>query len=71
MLCVIFKVRQWANTAPAVGIARIIYRYASLLLDMAAMCARSAILISVATAPTMENARKYGERRWTCEINEL
>lgn len=62
-LCVFFKVRQWANTAPAVGIAVIIYRYAFLLFHAAAMYAQSVILIFAITAPTMENARKYGERR--------
>ena len=71
MLCVISKVRQWANTAPAVGIAWIFYQFVFLLSGMVAMYVQSAISVFAITAPTMENARKYGERRWIYEANEL
>ena len=63
MLCVIFKVSQWVNTAPAVRIARIICQLAFLLFHAAALWSASAILISVATALIIQNVRKYGERR--------
>lgn len=71
MLCVIFKVRQSANTAHVVGIVRIIHRCVFLLSDMAAMCVRSAISVFATTAPTTASARKFGERRWIYETNEL
>lgn len=71
MLCVYFKESQQANIAPVVGIAQSTYALVALLFLMVAMCVRSVILISVAIALAMENARKYGERRWTCEIDEL
>lgn len=61
MLCVIFKVRQWVNTAPAVRIAVIIYQLAFLLFHAAAMYVQSVILIFAITAPTTASARKYGE----------
>lgn len=71
MLCVIFKVRQWANTAPAVRIAVIIYQFAFLLFHAVAMYVQSVILIFATTALTIANAKKYGERRWTYEADEL
>lgn len=63
MLCVIFKVRQSANTAPAVGVAVIIYLCAFLSSDMAVMQLVSAISVFATIAPTMRNVRRYGERR--------
>lgn len=71
MLCVIFKVKQWVNFAPAVRIVRIIYRYAFLLFHAAAMYVQSAISVFATTAPTMANVNCCGERRWTCEADEL
>lgn len=59
------------NIAPVVGIAQSTYALVALLFLMVAMCVRSVILIFVAIALAMENVRKYGERRWTCEIDEL
>ena len=70
-LCVYFKVRQSVNTAPVVGIAVITYRYAFLLSLAAAMYVRSVISAFATTAPTMENVRKYGERWWIYEADEL
>lgn len=71
MLCVIFKVSQWVNTAPAVRIAVIIYRFVCLLLAIAAMYARNVISRFVTTAPTMASVNCYGERRWIYEADEL
>ena len=71
MLCVYFKINQWANTAPVVGIAVIIYQLAFLLFQAAAMYVRSVILVFATTAPTMESVRNYGERWWIYEADEL
>ena len=71
MLCVYFKINQWANTAPVVGIAVIIYQLAFLLFQAAATYVRSVILVFATTAPTMASVNCCGERRWTCEIDEL
>lgn len=71
MLCVIFKVRQWANTAPAVRIAVIIYQLAFLLFHAAAMYVQSVILIFAVIALAMASVRKYGERRWIYEADEF
>lgn len=71
MLCVIFKVRQWGNTAPAVRIAVIIYRSVCLLSATAAIYVQNVIFHFVTTAPTMPSVNCYGERRWTYEADEL
>ena len=71
MLCVYFKIDQWANTAPVVEIVRIIYQLVFLLFQAAAMYVQSAISVFATTAPTMESARKYGERWWIYEADEL
>ena len=71
MLCAIFKVSQSVNTAPAVRIARIIYRYAFPLSDTAVTYARSAIFRFATTAPTMASVNCCGERRWIYEVDEL
>lgn len=71
MLCVIFKVRQWANTAPVVGAARIIYQLVLLLSAMAAMYVQSAISVFATTALIMASVKKYGERWWIYEADEL
>ena len=63
LLCVIFKVRQSANTAHVVRFAVIIYQRVFLSLLMAAMQSANVILIFAVIALAIQNVRKYGERR--------
>lgn len=63
MLCVIFKVKQWGNTALVVRIAVLTYQLVFLLSAMAVTYARSAISVFATTAPTMANVNCCGERR--------
>lgn len=63
LLCVIFKVRQSANIAPAVVVVQIICRCASLSSATAVMQSANAILIFAVFVLAIQNVRKYGERR--------
>ncbi len=55
-----------------VGIVQIIYQHAHLLSVMAVIYAQSAIILHFATtALVIQSARKYGERWWTYEDDEL
>lgn len=63
MLCVIFKVRQLGNIALVAVIAVIIYQRVFLSLLMVAMQSVNVILIFAVIALTIQNVRKYGERR--------
>lgn len=71
LLCVIFKVRQSANTVPAVRIVQIICRCASLSSDMAAMQLANVILIFAVFVLAIQSVRKCGERRWKFEADEF
>lgn len=59
------------NTAPAVMDAVIIYQRVFRLSAMAAISVQNAIFRSVITARFTASVRKYGERRWTYEADEL
>ena len=71
MLCAIFKVNQWVNTAPAVRIARIICQLAFLLFHAAAMYVQNVIFHFATTALVMASVNCCGERRWTYEADEF
>lgn len=62
LLCVIFKVRQSANTAHVVRFAVIIYQHVFPLLAVAAIYVQNAISVFATTAPTTANVRNFGER---------